>query len=275
MLLAMIEPAADASAAEWLTRSAGAFGTVHSLVPDVFEAYARVFQPASRYGETRDPGHAPAEGREVRWADVAAANGTKMHGAAEWGQLTGSWALEEQADLWDRTPETRQLPEGPARRLAEILARHTRTPERCRFAVWDGWGESMLVFMFRKGVPPEEQARIRERREAEIEAWESLVRGAPKFGMPSRAYHLLEGPIHAIMRFYDASHKNPPSIWWPEDRVWCVGGDVDLMSTYVGGGAATIEAVLADPALEALPIPAGQSVTWEADTINPPVGPPR
>ena len=44
----MVKAADDARPAEWLTRSAGEFGTVHSLVPDLFEAYARVFHPACK-----------------------------------------------------------------------------------------------------------------------------------------------------------------------------------------------------------------------------------
>jgi hypothetical protein len=53
-----------------------------------------------------------------------------------------------------------------------------------------------------------------------------------------------------------------------------VGSDVDLMSTYLGGTAAAVEAAVSDPALEALVIPAGQDVTWEADSVNPPAGEP-
>ena len=250
-------------AAEWLTRGAGEFGTFHSMVPDVFEAYGRVFHPAE------------LDDREVRWSEVAIANGRTMHGAAEWGQLTGSWDLEGQDCLWDREPEKGELPEHTALRLAEILRRHTRTQERCWFAVWEGWGETHLMLMFRQGTPLEEQARIKEEREAEIRTWESLVRGAPVCVMPSRAYHLLTGPLSELGRFYGAGHRHPPSIWWPEDRAWCVGGDVDLMSTYLGGAADTVEAVVSAPELEALAIPAAQDVTVEADTINPPAGEPR
>jgi hypothetical protein len=46
------------------------------------------------------------------------------------------------------------------------------------------------------------------------------------------------------------------------------------MTTYLGAGAAVIEAIVGDPELEALAIPAGQDVTWQADTVNPPVAPP-
>lgn len=45
-----------------------------------------------------------------------------------------------------------------------------------------------------------------------------------------------------------------PDLWWPEDRAWCVGGDVDLASTYVGGSPELIAELLAAPGLEAYPV---------------------
>jgi hypothetical protein len=238
--------------------------TIHSMVPDAFDSYARVFHPATLCGD------------EVRWAEVASANGRTMHGAAEWGQLTGSWRVKGQDGLWDHEPDTGPTPEPLAMRLATILTAHTRTPERCWFAVWEGWGgpAGSKMFEFREGTRAEERARIRakhEEQERQILEWDSVVRGAPRFSMPDRGMHLLRGPLPEIGRLYDL-HANPPSIWWPDDRAWCVGSDVDLMSTYLGATAATVEAVVGDPELEALAIPAGQGVTWEADTVNPSVG---
>jgi hypothetical protein len=43
---------------------------------------------------------------------------------------------------------------------------------------------------------------------------------------------------------------------------------VDRPSALVGGPAALVEAVLADPRLEALPIPPGDSLQYDADTVN-------
>jgi hypothetical protein len=68
--------------------------------------------------------------------------------------------------------------------------------------------------------------------------------------------------------------SNPPSIWWPEDRAWCVGTDIDLMTTYVGGSQAAIDALLADEQLEASAVSDDQPVTWDADTVNPLPDPP-
>jgi hypothetical protein len=257
----VIEAAGDARAADWLTRSAGDRYTVHAMVPDVFEAYARVFHPATLCE------------REVRWADVARANGRTMHGAAEWGQLTGSWQLRQQAGLWETEPDTGPTPERLALRLAKILAGHTNAADRCRFGVWEGLGAGQVVVFVREGVSEEERKRIQAARQEELDAEDSFVRAAPTFDMPGRRMHLLCGPLADIARFYRIG-ANAPSVWWPDDRAWCVGNDVDLMSTYFGGTAAAVEAVVNDPELEAVVIAAGQDVTWEADTLNPPAGEP-
>jgi hypothetical protein len=267
MLAVMITAAEDTRAAGWLSRSAADMYTVHAMVPRGFAAYARIFHPAGLTG-----------GGDVRWAEVAAANGRTMHGAAEWGQLTGSWHLRRQDGLWDHEPSRGRAPAEVGLRLAAVLAGHTGTTEDCWFAVWDGWGEGTVsaLHLFSEDTTEAEKARAIEEWEAEQErrlAWARYVRSAPVFSVPHRGYHLLRGPLAEIDRF-DAPGVEAPSIWWPEDRAWCVGGDVDLMTTYLGGSAAAIDAVLGDAELEALPIAAGQSVTWEADTVNPGVGPP-
>jgi hypothetical protein len=41
--------------------------------------------------------------------------------------------------------------------------------------------------------------------------------------------------------------------WWPDDRAWCVATEIDLGWTYVGGSAALISDVVANPRLEAQP----------------------
>jgi hypothetical protein len=53
-----------------------------------------------------------------------------------------------------------------------------------------------------------------------------------------------------------------------------VGTEIDLMTTYVGGSGACIDAVLAETSLEALAVSVDQDVTWEADTVNPLPAPP-
>jgi hypothetical protein len=69
--------------AEWLKAGVRDDHSIGSIQPVRVDAHARVFHPS---GLRRDEDYA-----EVRWSEAAAANGRVMHGAAEWGSITGSW----------------------------------------------------------------------------------------------------------------------------------------------------------------------------------------
>ena len=107
-----------------------------------------------------------------------------------------------------------------------------------------------------------------------VVASRAVLADAATFDLPQRRMHLLEGPLDAIPEFSEA-RRNPPSLWWPEDCAWCVATGIDLMTTYVGGSSKAMQALLDDDQIEALAVPDGQSVTWEADTINPLPKPPN
>jgi hypothetical protein len=234
----LLAVAADATPAAWVMAGIRHFGyDVGSIVPATFRAYARVFHPAVR-GEGSDAA-------EVRWAEVARANGRVMHPAAEWGSITGSWGYQyggSQPGIWDYPPSTGELPAGVAARLVAVLARHTSTPQRCWFAVWEGFG----------GLA-------------------SQWRSAPRFELPHRSMLLLAGPVDAAAASLDAQPwlGQSASLWWPDDRAWCVGTDVDLMTTYIGASTRCVEDLQRKPNLEILVVSADQRVTWDSDTINP------
>jgi hypothetical protein len=82
---------------------------------------------------------------------------------------------------------------------------------------------------------------------------------------------LLHGPVQAAACSPYGHHPFGDSVnlWWPDDQAWCVGTEIDLMTTYVGGSTACIQAVLAEASLEAMPVSVDQSVTWDSDAINP------
>jgi hypothetical protein len=48
-----------------------------------------------------------------------------------------------------------------------------------------------------------------------------------------------------------------------------VATDVDLQTTYLGASAVCVEQLLTDERLEVMPVTPEQSVTIDADTINP------
>ena len=158
-------------------------GTVGSIVPPVFDAYARVFHPAGRGSRSGgDQG-------DVRWAEVAAANGRVMHPAAEWGSLIGSWHFvypEYPVELWDMEPSTGQLPNSASVRLAADLSRHTAEPDQTNFAVWEGWGRGISAFAFPRGTPEDERRRTEEADKAKCDAWYGLLDSAATFQVPGR-----------------------------------------------------------------------------------------
>ena len=227
----------DVSRGVWISsaRRRGEPGTVAALVPATFEAYARVFHPAVRYVGDHDV--------EVCWAEVAAHNGTIAHPLMQWASITGSWEFQSsdnQPPIWDDAPSEGHLAVPVARRLAEVLARHTRTPDECLFGRWDGFGYDLTS----PDVPP----RL-------------LLRGG-------HDVVLVRGTVaDAVRNLAPEPHEQSANLWWPADQAWCVVTDIDLTSTYVGGSAACIAELLVTPGLETAPVAPEDRVS--IDPVNP------
>jgi len=64
-------------------------------------------------------------------------------------------------------------------------------------------------------------------------------------------------------------HSHGPSLWWPDDRAWCVASEIDLDSIYIGGSADCIVRLLAHPGLGAFPAALEDDVSAASDTLNP------
>lgn len=226
----------DVSPGAWIAPAVRPFGAheVGSLVPRGFDAYVRVFHPAVHYVGDDDV--------DVRWADVAGANGTVAHPAMEWASITGSMDFfedDDQSPLWEQAPARGHLPVTVATALAAVLRAHTGTPDDAFFGVWSGFGY--------------------------------IVGAAPTLALPAREHWLLRGPVElAAANMADEPWEQSASLWWPADRSWFVATDIDLVTTYVGASAACSADLLAHPGLEAAAVPVDQRCTWDADTVNPP-----
>jgi hypothetical protein len=208
----------DVSTGVWISsgRRRGEPGTVGSLVPAVFDAYARVFHPAVRYAGDDDI--------EVPWVEVAAHNGTVAHPLVQWDELTHG-RVDSQPPVWDDGPSEGHLPVAVAGRLGEVLRAHTTTPGDCFFGRWDGYED-----LPRGDVPP----RL-------------LLRGG-------QDVVLVRGTVaDAVRNLAPEPHEQSANLWWPADRAWCVVTDIDLRSTYVGGSASCVSDLLGTPGLEAFP----------------------
>lgn len=210
-----------------------------SIVPAGFAAYARVYHPIWHLdGLTRTA---------MRWAAVARANNRTAHRRMQWPSIIGSYALYQtqtlpfvSGDLFEH-PAEGSLPPDVARPLWRTLAAHTTTPDRCWFAVWEGFG-----------------------------CLRADVRSAPAFDIPNRQLHLFSGPIQAIeATFGDPSYHQSANLWWPEDRAWCVATEIDFVTTYIAGSRAAIAAVVGHAELESDEVESSDGVAWASDTINP------
>jgi hypothetical protein len=106
----------DVGPADWVVQGVRDFEyDVGSLVPTTFAVYARLFHPA--YVPVESPkiaGDGAQEvhcgdrymwEKEVRWSEVAAANGRVAHRAMDWQAIIGSWELHHQPGVWDQEPE--------------------------------------------------------------------------------------------------------------------------------------------------------------------------
>jgi hypothetical protein len=212
----------------WVAAGAREFLTVGGLLPDAFPSYARIFHPAH------------LDGGEMRWAEVAAANGRRAHAGMQWVALTGSWELYNhvaQPGLWNEPPTVGSLPRIPARHLVKVLERFTTTADACFYGVWDGFTDLDLP-----------------------------TKGTATLTMPGdRRMLLLSGHLA------DASLNSDQSanLWWPKDRAWCVATDIDLNSTYIGASDACIEAVLGEGSLETWRASPNDRIDGASDTLNP------
>ena len=214
-----VEFSEDVSEARWVEERLSAFGTLRSLLPEGFAAYARIFHPAYL---KRD------EERPVRWSTVASWTGRTVHPLMQFERIAG--LSEDPHDMykdppWGSLPKDGSIPERECRTLVEVLRSFTSTPGNCFFCLWEGYGN--------------------------IDT--RLYKASSRVRAPGRDYLLFRGPIDAIMAFLAGDGHfwgHSPNIWWPEDRAWCVATDIDLYDTYVGGSVECIEAIMSNPDLE-------------------------
>ena len=161
----MAEPFAwvpDVSRGEWLrSMESEPFGSILSVVPAGFEAYARVFHPVQRdrprdtrtwhgvdhvthFQGVQDLDDA-IETQWTTWAATAASFGTRLHPEAQFARLVrqGPGPADDVTgpDGWRYFPPQEGCLEAAVLSVAAaVLAEHTTTPTAGIAAVWDGWG---------------------------------------------------------------------------------------------------------------------------------------
>lgn len=242
----------EVQAADWIRDRLHPFAQdVGSVVPAVFDAYARIFHPAWRRGN--------GDQTEVRWSEVAAWSGRTVHSEMQFHAIAAPLPGRQIGPVpWSFEPRLGVLPRHQTDALIGLLVKHTSTPDRCWFCLWEGYGYltgGRAIAYFSAGelganppsTPPLTPRRLRK----------SRVR------LPGRDYLLFTGAVVQGEGWDDG-----PNLWWPYDRTWCVASEIDLPYTYVGGTNELIEEVLAHPLLEALPAATDQGITAYSDTVN-------
>jgi hypothetical protein len=235
----MLRPAIDASGGSWvLDRLESWLGAdevvVVSIVPRGFEAYACIFHSAV---ETTDGVH-----REVTWAEFAARHGKVVHPEMQWNAIAGFPSLLDMpADV--PSPVVGNLGSDETLMLASLLREFTATTDEYWFCVWSGY-------------PVIDHAPM-----------------TPVLKGEGREYLVFVGSSNEATSFPVAIDGYPvgtqaPNLWWPTGREWCVGTDIDLPFTFVGGSSACISRIVSDPRFEALETRPTARVDSEGDLIN-------
>lgn len=159
----VMEWIADPATGAWLAErlDGGLAESMHAVVPRGYEAYARVFHPASVQPL---PGRAapsasewermPAadrqrllEGEPATWAEIAAVFGTSFHPLAQWQSLVRTpvgedWRTRPTPDGREVLgPDEGQLEPAVLAAVARHLVDHTTTPDAGVAALWEGWGD--------------------------------------------------------------------------------------------------------------------------------------
>jgi hypothetical protein len=211
-----VQQSAEVDEAAWIGGRLSPFNSclVTSVVPSGFEAYARVLHPLGTSTRGQQMG---------RWRDVASWSGIELVPGIDFPEIALPEHEPSGVEPWPRqVPQVGTLYPADVDALVAVLARYTSTPDRCWFCTWEGWG----AVSFGDG---------------------------PRVELPGRNYVLSVGPLAELPSLVDAQDERSPNLWWPSDRAWCVATEIDLAWTYVGGPAALISDVLADPSLEAQP----------------------
>jgi len=233
--------------ADWVGEALSPFGdhVVTSVVPGGFDAYARVLHPA----EVPHGGF----GHIVRWREVAEWSGMPLGRTSQFHSI----ALPEErpgreAPWQGQGPALGRLLPADAMVLAEVISAWTTSPERCWFCLWDGYGWENARLLTPVGEPA---VRL-------PDPIPENVRQGRRVRLPKRDYLLYTGPLEAVLASVSLSgQEQTPNLWWPVDRRWFVGSEIDLAWTYVGGPAEMIEALLADARIEALPAESDDPLT--------------
>jgi hypothetical protein len=198
--------------------------SVGAVVPDVYPSYGRLLHPA-RSALPGDPG-------EIRWSTIAAKRGIPIDGSTRFRELA-DWHDGPDPPPPYSAPLRGSLDEGQCIALAEVLAGFTSQSQAIWYLLWDGYGSPELP---------------------------APGQGPPRVHLGHEDCLLFTGPLTACTSFRSENWFQSPTVWWPDDRAWCVSTPVDGFSTYIGGSEPCLNVLVSEPRLEVFPVKADQPV---------------
>jgi hypothetical protein len=259
-----VEFVADVSVGAWLAETLDEIdGQVRlsCVLPPAFQAYARILHPV----DARRPQGASDEPwpDDVSWSELAARTGRQMHPRVQFDSLIGVDRYSRRHRDWEA--EIGTLSRDLWTALSEVLRRHTSDASSCYFALWDGWGwdaGQRVTLGFAKEGQTESVSEP---------AFAPEVMRGPRLSLPGRDYFVLEGPLDGWPSLFVGCLErdwHSPQLCWPADLSWCLATEIDFDSTYIGGSAELVGAVLSDARFESYPAQPSDRVDYEGDEIN-------
>jgi hypothetical protein len=192
-----------------------------SAVADEFRVQAVVPAGYASYGRLIHPAYEAVEGA---WQRVPMSSIAQPEEHL-WKAPSSGWAIMTGLPVGDNTAVCPYL---GARRgspdpddltnLIEILAAYTSTPDQIWGLAWPGWG-----------VHPE---------------CDWLEAETPKVHVGNDDHGLMQGPLSGVPTVAGLL-TYAPSYWWPQDRAWVVGSQMQDLSTYIAADDECIEALIA------------------------------
>jgi hypothetical protein len=226
-----LQPASGRDDVAWVVEAMTGRQGVDLVVPAIFEAYARIHHRIHN-GE--------------RWADFAPEY--LVRGVEPYNYVGSKLEFIDGDGNLDAEDVDALVP---------LLAAATATPNECHYALWQGWGwvrpGSMDV------LAPQDTAETRAIKHAFNETMalvSNFVAACPvEPWWGGRDMILFDGPVDAVSTIgcgHAGVERQCPQWWWPDDRTWFVGTEIDDPWTYVAGSRSLIDAILATPQWEAV-----------------------
>lgn len=235
--------------------------TVVAQVPVGYERYVRILHPAL-----------DEEDQPVRWEAVARSRNHIITAADLFETVAG---LDSQGDpvakdAWvDTDLPLDQLPEAQWQALVAELIRFTAAGQHCVAGLWAGYafiegGDRIQI----EGEPDpalsdeaNEQAHARALAEAQKPAFgpQILQAAVLELGGGYRNYHLFEADAEFLAQplwaqTAEGAQRQRPALAFAADRRWMLSTEPYDDCTLLGGPAELVEAILANPALEAIEV---------------------